>query len=294
MLNDEAGIESLQAEAKARAKAHKLEESKSKEGDAKGDAAETNKDGGDGNGEVHLSILADHCGDVELVKKHLDGDVLAKLMVKKQADMKGGKSGYVDPDYELVILGACAMSIGCTLPAGFKEQLKDVYQSVGLMRDAKKQMDKALNGPDGFKDGEPYNFDSPGLDETMMSGGPANEDRIFPGSNMLNVQAPNQPLPAGLMRETSAGLRRDNVPNPELKRAGRDACDECGVMGGGKVTLLRCSGCKKRKYWSVECQRAAWPYHKGACKKMRKRIERAVQAFLNHEPGQSGVLTLDP
>ena len=136
-LGDEAGIDSLQEEAKNRAKARKLEESKSKEGDAKEGKAETN-DGSrdDDDGEVHLSISANYCHDGELVKKHLDGGMLAKLVEKKRAAMKSGKSGYFDPRYEFVILGACAMSLGCTLPAGFKEQLMEMYKSVGLMRDA--------------------------------------------------------------------------------------------------------------------------------------------------------------
>lgn len=69
--------------------------------------------------------------------------------------------------YILRIIGACAMSLGCTLASSFISLLKKKYTSAGLMDDAKNQMKKALFGPDGYWNGIPYEFGSLGLIDTM-------------------------------------------------------------------------------------------------------------------------------
>ena len=167
----------------------------------------------------------------------------------------------MDPRYKFVLLGACAISLGCTLPSAFKDCLKKNYKSVGLMRDAVKQMDKALNGPDGFTDGTPYEFDSAGLDETVMRGGPPDEDLMYPGSNMLNVQSP-----FGLPPLSGKDLR-DIKDRIQEGKHGDDACGGCGAKGGQNGgTLLSCSKCKKRKYCGKECQKGHWKLHKKVCK----------------------------
>jgi hypothetical protein len=259
-LGGEAGLDELEKEATKRAKAAKPEAFKSKE-------SMEDDDGEEDEGYVHLSLSANYCSDPELVRKHLDSGVLAKLVAKKQkkVDALGTKPlDIFDPRYELVLLGACAMSLGCTLPPSFKDHLKKNYKSVGLMRDAVKQMDKALNGPDGFTDGKPYEFDSPGLLETVNRGGPPEEDLMYPGGNggfrMLNVQAP-----FGLPPLSDQALQdiRDEV---QEGKHGDDACGGCGAKEGENGSALQsCSKCKKRKYCSKECQKGHWKLHKKVC-----------------------------
>ncbi|CAK4028703.1 Hypothetical predicted protein [Lecanosticta acicola] len=62
--------------------------------------------------------------------------------------------------YKVVILGACLMSLGCILPDRFRATLKRIYPEVGLLRDGLRQMEKALDGPNAYQDGVPYDFGS--------------------------------------------------------------------------------------------------------------------------------------
>ena len=68
------------------------------------------------------------------------------------------------------------------------------YKDVGLMRDAKKQMEKALDEDTGYVNGKPWNFGSLGLKETLESGQTApKEDRLHP--TQINVQEPGADAP---------------------------------------------------------------------------------------------------
>lgn len=186
--------------------------------------------------------------------------MLAKMIVTKQEAIDKKKPVYLDARYEFVLFGACAISLGCTLPASFKDQLKKMYKSVGLMRDAQKQMDKALNGLDGFKDGEPFEFDSPGLMETMMSGGPSEDDRMYPESMLMNVQSPFGLPP--LSEESLQNIRNKIAEG----KHGEKVCGGCGAKDGVNGTILQsCAKCKKRKYCSKECQKGHWTLHKKVC-----------------------------
>lgn len=189
-LDAEAGLYSkkLQEEAVKRAEARKREaakakfdfkdreektdsknvETEDKQSETKETEGEAKDDNDDDEPKVWLTLCADYCPDPELVKEHLDGGVLAKMVKDREPVMMGKKKGgFFNPRYELILLGACAMTLGCTLPTALKNWLKKNYHSAGLMEDAVDQMDKALHSPNGFKDGEPYDFESPGLLETV-------------------------------------------------------------------------------------------------------------------------------
>lgn len=277
-LDSEAGLDSkkLQQEALKRAKAANPEAFKAKdeEIDSEPEITEALKTARAANPELFkddeeekypsmLSIYAAHCDDIELVRKHMDDGALAELVAKYQK--KASKLGpndfeFQDPRYKLVLIGACAMTLGCTLPADFKDYLKKMHKSVGLMRDAVKQMGTALkDGPDGFKSGEPYKFDSPGLMETMMSGGPRDEDRMYPGSMLMNVQTPFG-LPPQILQSV-----RDRMAE---RKHDDGACGGCGAQKGDRgVELLLCSKCMRRGYCSKKCQKEHWKLHKKVCKK---------------------------
>ena len=50
--------------------------------------------------------------------------------------------------------------------------------------------------------------------------------------------------------------------------AGEQSCDVCGA-GNCK---RRCGRCREAYYCSEECQRSAWPAHKGACAAPANRV----------------------
>jgi hypothetical protein len=75
-----------------------------------------------------------------------------------------------DPCYTYVLLGSCAMTLGCHLPESYLAMLKKVYTEGGLMPDALNQMKQALFGPNGYaNDGTPYDFESKTLIEIANS-----------------------------------------------------------------------------------------------------------------------------
>ena len=55
-------------------------------------------------------------------------------------------------------------------------------------------------------------------------------------------------------------MERD-ATQPGKEMIGSDICTQCGKPEAKK----RCSQCKFVFYCSADCQRAAWPGHKGAC-----------------------------
>ncbi|KAF3005059.1 hypothetical protein E8E13_009459 [Curvularia kusanoi] len=209
----------------------------------------------------------------EIVRDHLDSGALAELIKVKEAKMMAIPDGsmdqkmefmFRDPCYEYVLLGACAMSLGCQLPRSFLDMLKLVYTEFSRMPDARKQMHKALFGPDGFKNGEPYDFESMSLVET------ANAKHVDDGGSSgrgfvgLNVMPPGGLLSTGVGDSTESAILkelRNKFHNPNV-------CARCSAdhaKGGGE--LLQCARCKDRKYCSSACQKQHWKMiHKKLCK----------------------------
>jgi hypothetical protein len=211
---------------------------------------------------IRYSIYAPMCSDVQLVRQHLDNGALAYVIKEKEAKLLGKPNEYDfhDPCYAYVLLGACAMTLGCQLPDSYLTMLKKVYTEGGLMPDALKQMRKALFGPNGFQNGVPYDFESKDLLETAN----AQEDPEPNGRGylMMNVMGPGSIFNTGMGDSTTSLIikeLRDHHNNP-------DACGGCGAKDGqgGKV-LMRCSKCKERKYCGAECQKKSWKVHKKVC-----------------------------
>lgn len=217
--------------------------------------------------EVHFAVYGRHCTDVEAVRKRLDSGILYKMLAKAQAKLRPSYSGEYDADgYKFILLGACGMSLGCELPDSTLALMRKHYQNVGLMRDAKKQMEKALDEETGYKIGIPWDFGSLGRKEMHESGQfAAEEDRIYPG--MINVEEPGSRAvksPAETMRKFQEQLAMLNICE-EMKHMGH-VCGECGAENGKNGgQLLQCAKCKKRKYCSTECQTKHWKHHKLMC-----------------------------
>ncbi|KAI4619651.1 hypothetical protein J4E83_005506 [Alternaria metachromatica] len=226
---------------------------------------------------IHYDIYAPCCSDPELIRKHLDSGVLVEMLSKKEAKIlkpltgstdEGLEYWFSDPCYMYILLSACAMTLGCHLPASCIALLKKIFTEGGLMPDAQRQMHKALFGPDGYKDGEPYDFASKNLLEEVNA---SFEERLSsgPGYGGLNVVSP------GGMFETGMTTSTTSIVVKEL-RAQFNTPDECGGCGvehrpKGK-NLLTCSKCLNRKYCSVACQKKHWKIHKKVCEPAKKSL----------------------
>lgn len=222
------------------------------------------KDEGDGKAEdrIHYSIYAPMCSDVQLVRQHLDNGALTYVIKEKKAKLlsKPEKYAFYDPCYAYVLLGACAMTLGCQLPDSYLTMIKKVYTEGGLMPDALKQMRKALFGPNGFQNGVPYDFETKDLLETATSMGKPEPNTS--GFSMMNVIGPGGFFNTGMGDSTTSIIikeLRDQHNNP-------DACGGCGAKDGlGGNVLMQCSRCKQRRYCGAECQKKSWKVHKKVC-----------------------------
>jgi len=211
-------------------------------------------------------LHAEACDDVELVREHLDSGALQKLIAHFQAivdekskimkdkdvsedDQMTAESEHDRALYDMVLLGACAMSLGCKIPGNYKELLIKLYRTTELQRDALGQMQVALgDGPKRYRDGIPHQFE--GLEE--LPGDRERDDRIYPNSNLINVWAP-------------FGAYRDTRVEKRGYPAG--VCGGCGARDRlDGQPLLSCGKCNKKKYCGKVCQKAHFKQHKRVCK----------------------------
>jgi hypothetical protein len=73
-------------------------------------------------------------------------------------------------------------------------------------------------------------------------------------------------------RHVGASPGRHVGPSPGRRSGSRVwACAGCGVTaeGLGKGRLQECSGCRSVRYCGRTCQKADWPAHKPACKRLQ-------------------------
>jgi hypothetical protein len=223
---------------------------------------------------IYLSIYSGG-SHPDVVRKHLDSGILADFIKVKEAKMLSIPDGtqnqkleymFRDPCYTYVLLGACAMTLGCHLPDAYLTMLKVVYTEGGLMPDALKQMHKALFGPNGFKNGEPYDFESKSLIEQANAMGEEEEnsdgDSNGRGFKLMNVMSP------GGIFNTGMGNSTDSIIMKELRNKLHtpDTCAGCSARRGSDGSaLMQCGRCKDRKYCSSECQKKHWKIHKKLC-----------------------------
>ncbi|KAJ8110692.1 hypothetical protein OPT61_g6526 [Boeremia exigua] len=231
------------------------------------------KAAGKSKGEVNDIELSIYGGGShpDIVRKHLDSGVLVDLIKVKEAKLLSIPSGSPDqeleyalrdPSYGYVLLGACAMTLGCQLPEPYIAMLKVVYTEGGLMPDALKQMRKALFGSGGYNNGEPYDFKSKNLIETANSREPSERKVNALGFVPMNVLSP------GGFFNTGMGNSTDSAVMKELRNKlhSPGTCAGCSALcGQGGAALLQCVRCKDRRYCSVQCQKKHWKIHKKLC-----------------------------
>jgi len=220
-----------------------------------------------------LTIYAKDSYAVDLVRKHLDSGALLKLIEQKKTSMndKTDKLAASYALYDFVLLGACAMTLGCKLPGDYRAQLAAKYRKSGLMRDAVVQMQMALSdGHKGYKDGKPYDFKAKTVQDAANLADAEEEEReksekrgffgftlprLFNFPTLINV-----PAPFGLWQPWGTGAE---ARTPEYEG---DVCGGCGSEGraDGKP-LLVCGGCKAKKYCGKVCQAGHYKQHKPFC-----------------------------
>jgi hypothetical protein len=205
--------------------------------------------------DIYYTIAGQTCSDIPAVRAHLDSGVLAKLIKAKEDNMLGQEQetfSFQDPCYVYVLLGACAMTLGCQLSDAYISMLKKVYKEGGFMPDAVQQMKKALFGPNTYKNGVPYDFNSKGLVETANSLSAAGAKPNASGIMGLNVPSPGGMFGGDMgSSDTSTVITemRDKKNKPYV-------CGGCGVertQNGNPLQI--CGRCKDRRYCSTACRR---------------------------------------
>lgn len=241
-MSVEAGLHKLQEEVIAKAK-------------AKGDA--------DAEKKFYLTLFEPSHPDV--VRQHLDSGALAVLIEQKKAAMlaKPSKwSFFRDPCYAYVLLGACAIGLGCTLPVEYITTLKKVYTEGGLMPGALRQMKKVLFGPDGFTNGVPYNFESKSLLETTNAIKDEDHKPNAFGFIGMNVIGPGGIFNTGMGDSSTSPV----IKELRAQHAKPHACGGCAATAQPDGSaLLQCAKCKVRVYCSTVCQKKHWKVHKKVC-----------------------------
>lgn len=101
---------------------------------------------------------------LEATRKALNDGVLKRLFEKYRQAKPSYGFWESSNKYYLVILGALAMQIGAQIEADRMDLLRSVYKGAGLMDEGLVQFQHALKS---YQAGTPWNFNSPGLIETM-------------------------------------------------------------------------------------------------------------------------------
>lgn len=119
---------------------------------------------------IYFLIFGADCSDTPLVREHLGNGALFELIQKKAARVQDGWDFY-STGYQLMLIGACAMTLGCKLPTFLRNYMAKNYRSVGFQNAAIEQLRKApSDGPDGYKESEPYDFKEPKHDRDCDCG----------------------------------------------------------------------------------------------------------------------------
>ncbi|KAG8791102.1 hypothetical protein FRC12_010152 [Ceratobasidium sp. 428] len=88
---------------------------------------------------------------------------------------------------------------------------------------------------------------------------------LIPFATRLAISPLFHTEPSSASRNTISGRVGETGPSWEFRPWSDKECRVCHVAG--KPDLMTCSGCKKAKYCSSECQKQDWKSHKKICKK---------------------------
>ncbi|KAK5712881.1 hypothetical protein LTR17_017850 [Elasticomyces elasticus] len=96
------------------------------------------------------------------VHDHLNAGKLQDLInIYSVKDAPAKLDGKYSPGYVLSLFGACAMTLGCNIPAPFMEYLKDmtdIQDGAKMPFEVRNQLFEALYGPRKYENGKAYDF----------------------------------------------------------------------------------------------------------------------------------------
>jgi hypothetical protein len=219
---------------------------------------------------IYYTIYGGSCSDPVWIRQHRDSGVLNTLIAEKETKMittpttdQELEFHIRDPCYVYVLLGACAMTLGCQLPDLYIAMLKKVYTEGGLRPDAPKQMEKALFGPDGYTNGTPYDLESKDLLQIANSMNHKEGSAAQPHGRVWHERHGSRGI---FNTDMGSSFTSKIIGELRWKHNSPDTCASCNAKSGpdGK-SLLMCSKCKDRKYCSKECQMVHWKVHKKLC-----------------------------
>lgn len=173
---------------------------------------------------------------------------------------------------KLIVLGACALTLGCVLPEPMLPKIEGlvcpIYQAFILTKHpdayratplARKQLFEAI---DDYQPGRTHSYGNKSMFELMATGGIS-----IPGATVtLKNVGPTKVI--DVMAEGKT-LMTSYVGVPTDDELALPACYSyhvCGGCGASSPTLQACSGCKSRKYCSKKCQKKNWSMHKTICR----------------------------
>lgn len=155
-LADECGLRSLEKKARDKAKAEhdtarKGNDVKQKADDHQEGAVDGAEDSSDPLPIIY-SMHSQGCTHPRVIRDFLDNGALSETIKKHEDDD--------DQGYTLLMIGVCAMDLGCTLTEDFLDTLRRLLPDCSLLGDKarEEQIRKALFGPDGFENGKQYDF----------------------------------------------------------------------------------------------------------------------------------------
>lgn len=206
---------------------------------------------------------------VKIVRDYLDSGVLLQCL--EDDFWKNDRCWSEDDVYRFHILAACAMSLGCTLPAKMKESIESMQHPAyvellkkqgptGLLKPhARVQLKKALAE---YKDGEPYNYGNKTLLEVSATG-------MFPGKTTIQEFGSSKII---TVTQANGSVMPQVVGPPSDEEMGLEAiypnevCATCGAQEAEAGRELKvCARCKDRKYCGNACQKKHWKMHKIIC-----------------------------
>ncbi|KXT07044.1 hypothetical protein AC578_7175 [Pseudocercospora eumusae] len=226
---------------------------------------------------VTYSVYAKQCSGpnaVEIVRKHLDSGVLAKLAAKQvKAFFNPLKaSDFTCHGQTCCILAACALSLGCTTfneLKGYKmffdtyaKFIRAILGGAAISNISAFQLKQAL---ESFTSGIPYDFGSQSEAEVrqakMNAGLSANQATpswvMHVGGFSANEEAaPPRPkigLPSVIGPCTKEDMHYENKPGE---------CGQCCKPGAKLV----CGRCRDMIYCNKACQKEDWNRHKVVCR----------------------------
>lgn len=246
-----------------------LEEEANKEAEAQGTRKKKtgllNRGHEDEDDEIIYSVWVECCHDPDKIRKYLDDGLLDTIAPLPLID-----------GYDLVLLCACAMDMGCKVRPMFRMRVKEEIDSLlpraGVFEEAAEQMYVAIKT---YKSGVPLN--AGGIEVTVSYPNLDGEIR-YHWNAKEKAKWIAQMIAKGKPAETWSAHLGPDAGKIEENMFGDDECAGCGVdKGEGGAEMLACGQCGKRKYCGKLCQKEHLKLHGKVCEQLKGDSENEKQ-----------------